>query len=292
MTSASELFYTRRSRIGRNPNLGFSPSPSPDRNLHHHFHRHHHNHPREEGCDPVPRRSSHGPPNARHLCHRVSQTERESVRFDLSTSPGTGNSSSGGTSSSRTNRPRLTTNDRLPGAVVQARARLFERLRGVSISENSRTNRGISWEEFAISDGFRIVDTGDWETEIPEWFVAGAPFTDVTVQGQPTPDSLRTSKKKPPGLSLEDINCLQRVVFNVVEGDGVSRAMRECCICLESFQKGDVLICLPCDHRYHPDCLDPWVKACGDCPYCRTAHVLSLSSNSASRRTTSSVTEK
>lgn len=141
-------------------------------------------------------------------------------------------------------------------------------------SSHSRTNPGISWEEFAISDGFRIVDTGDWETEIPEWFVAGAPFTDITVQGQPTADSLRTSKKKPPGLSLEDINCLQREVFNVVEGDGVSRAMRECCICLESFQKGDVLICLPCDHRYHPDCLDPWVKACGDCPYCRTGIVI------------------
>lgn len=122
-----------------------------------------------------------------------------------------------------------------------------------------------------ISDGF---STGDWETEIPEWFSPGAPFTDISVRQRPTSHSLHTHKKKPPGLSHEAIDSLEREVFNIAEGNGVLRAVQECCICLESFQKGDVLICLPCDHRYHPRCLHPWVQACGDCPYCRTSIVV------------------
>ncbi|XP_058081095.1 probable E3 ubiquitin-protein ligase RHY1A [Magnolia sinica] len=272
MTSASELFHTRRSRIGRNTELGFGPSI--DRVPHH---RHHRYHRHEEDCDPV-RRSSHGPSlNARYLCNRVSQAEREPVRLDHSTSQsGTGNISGTETSSSRTNTPRFSRNERLPGAVLQARARLLERLRGVSLTGNRQSSRGsgISWDEFAISDDFRVVDTGDWESEISRlWFADATPYTELNVQRDPSSILLDMTKKKPPGLSLEAINSLQQEVFTIADGadgDVVLSAVHECCICLESFQDGDRLICLPCRHGFHPTCLDPWVRTCGDCPYCRT----------------------
>lgn len=88
MTSAAELFYTRRSRLGRSADddLGFQ-SLSPDRNLHHnHSHTHTHsrrnrhnpncntsnsNHRQDlDGCDPLRRSGPHG----RHFCHRVSHS--------------------------------------------------------------------------------------------------------------------------------------------------------------------------------------------------------------------------
>lgn len=70
MTSASELFYNRRSRYNSRTatqDLGFDslPPPLPDRN-HNHNRRHHNHHHESEGCDPLLRRTP------RHLRHRSS----------------------------------------------------------------------------------------------------------------------------------------------------------------------------------------------------------------------------
>lgn len=74
--------------------------------------------------------------------------------------------------------------------------------------------------------------------------------------------------KKPQGLTQGAINCLHRQTFSSAE---VETEMRDCSICLESFRKGDILITLACTHSFHSSCLNPWLKACGDCPYCRRA---------------------
>ena len=87
-------------------------------------------------------------------------------------------------------------------------------------------------------------------------------------------------KKKPPGLSQEALDCLHLEVFSSKVEGAVSRASQDCSICLETFVEGDALICLPCSHRFHSACLDPWVRTCGDCPYCRRSVV---TSNKASK---------
>ncbi|TYH90470.1 hypothetical protein ES332_A13G050400v1 [Gossypium tomentosum] len=172
MTSASELFYTRRSRVGRpDPDSGIGSSI--ERNYHRRNHLSHHNQRHDlDGGDSL-RRS----PHVRHFSSRASSlSERSSVRFDEGTSElvlsnglnavgvsnarrqslrsserlaregfdeGTGELSSSyglnadGVSSS--SRQSLRANERLPGAVLLARARLVERLRGVSVSANRPT---------------------------------------------------------------------------------------------------------------------------------------------------------
>lgn len=131
---------------------------------------------------------------------------------------------------------------------------------------STRSSAGSHQNSIAIADDFRLVDAGDWETEISrEWMASVAPLTDTA--GHQT-------SNKPPGLTQEALSCLHVEVFCLPENSdeqGVSRASRECSICLESFLKGDELINLPCGHRYHFCCLDPWVRICGDCPYCRTS---------------------
>jgi len=43
----------------------------------------------------------------------------------------------------------------------------------------------------------------------------------------------------------------------------------ECAVCLEELRAGDVLVHLPCAHRFHWSCGVPWVQAASRCPVCR-----------------------
>lgn len=44
----------------------------------------------------------------------------------------------------------------------------------------------------------------------------------------------------------------------------------ECAICWEDFEKGEEVRMLPCEHKFHPKCIDPWLLGfSGSCPVCR-----------------------
>ncbi|KAH6772378.1 hypothetical protein C2S51_010782 [Perilla frutescens var. frutescens] len=48
----------------------------------------------------------------------------------------------------------------------------------------------------------------------------------------------------------------------------------ECAVCLEAFKRrrrGGTLMQLPCAHRFHTDCLLPWLEGNSNCPCCRMA---------------------
>ena len=45
----------------------------------------------------------------------------------------------------------------------------------------------------------------------------------------------------------------------------------QCAICLNPFLKGEVLINLPCKHRYHETCMGAWLNKAKTCPECRQA---------------------
>jgi Ring finger domain len=43
-----------------------------------------------------------------------------------------------------------------------------------------------------------------------------------------------------------------------------------CSICTEDFHKGEEVRVLPCIHKFHPECVDPWLlNISGTCPLCR-----------------------
>ncbi|OAY45470.1 probable E3 ubiquitin-protein ligase RHY1A [Manihot esculenta] len=282
MTSASELFYQRRSRVGRatTADLELDPSSS-DRNFHLNYarrHHHHRNHTRHDldGCDPL-RRS----PHVRQLCHRLPHADRASGQLDQGTSHSVPSSSTSSETLSGTSRPRLTGNERLPGTVLLARARLLERLRGVSLSGHRRSGRvsfGISSREHTFGDEARVVETGDWGTDIASrWSARQIPLADPTSQTERFQLVQEIYKKKPPGLTPEELASLPIELFSSLEKGFESENLVswDCSICLESFKEGDKLIHLACEHRFHAACLNPWVRTCGDCPYCRRDIVVS-----------------
>ncbi|PFH55813.1 hypothetical protein XA68_17573 [Ophiocordyceps unilateralis] len=61
------------------------------------------------------------------------------------------------------------------------------------------------------------------------------------------------------------------VVREVEEGDaGDNEGQLGCSICTEDFRVGEDVRVLPCNHQFHPNCVDPWlVNVSGTCPLCR-----------------------
>ncbi|XAR72954.1 hypothetical protein NMG60_11019771 [Bertholletia excelsa] len=272
MPRALELFSSRRSRVGRNSHdLGLDSPPVRES---HHQNRNRHHYSTISGIDTARRLRRdlygcdllrHSAPT-RHPSYRSSQPEHDAVGLN----EGSSESSSGNIPSSGS-RQTFSGNDRLPGAVLLARERLLERLRGASLSGNrhvDRTLSGINHHHYGESfgDEFSLIDARDWETEIPRDWLATSSLFSLSQTGQRlAPPEV---KKRPLGLTQEARDSLPVEIFsNEVETSTLWS--QDCSICLESFVEGDELLCLPCGHRFHSDCLDPWLLTCGDCPYCR-----------------------
>ncbi|KAL0914590.1 hypothetical protein M5K25_014951 [Dendrobium thyrsiflorum] len=169
-----------------------------------------------------------------------------------------GNSSNGGVSNSMLTHLGLTRNDQLPGAVEQARKRLLERLQSVSLTDNRQRSPNDHFlnDESALGDVFDINNTNL------------SPNSSIL-----NSESAISNKKKIPALRWDAFCAMKRETFRSSEvkheEDGVMAELTECCICLEGFKDGDWLIKLSCSHKFHPCCLEPWVRSSGDCPLCR-----------------------
>ncbi|XP_047152561.1 RING-H2 finger protein ATL20-like [Vigna umbellata] len=62
-----------------------------------------------------------------------------------------------------------------------------------------------------------------------------------------------------------------------------------CAICLSEYEPKETLRSIPeCDHYFHADCIDEWLKLNGTCPLCRNSPETSTASFSSSSPTSSS----
>ncbi|RDX95368.1 putative E3 ubiquitin-protein ligase RHY1A, partial [Mucuna pruriens] len=220
MTSASELFHTRRHRLGRNAlDLGFDTELHASDSLRRHYNVRRLRHHPERASDRI---------EGRHRRSALSDgvDSEENVRGTI----------------------RGSASERLPVGVILARARLLQRLRGEPVSTNRQYGRDSVGED---PTGASVV-------------------TDLTSQMGRS----QLLNNKPPGLTQEALDCLHQEVFRSSKIGLESRALQDCGICLESFTDGDELIRLPCGHKFHSLCLDPWIRCCGDCPYCRRCIVV------------------
>ncbi|TDZ34711.1 Receptor-like proteiny region, transmembrane domain- and RING domain-containing protein 2 [Colletotrichum spinosum] len=79
------------------------------------------------------------------------------------------------------------------------------------------------------------------------------------------------------GAAARDETTASKAPANAVAtGAGNAEAEREdeenlgCSICTDDFSVGEDVRVLPCNHKFHPNCVDPWlVNVSGTCPLCR-----------------------
>lgn len=122
-------------------------------------------------------------------------------------------------------------------------------------------------------------DDEDWERSMREWLAAWAPSLEDRWQPDLFGGNHRSAaadfqphNKPRVGLSKAAINAIKRETYGLTRVPETSRDQEDCPVCLEKFISGQALLSLPCNHRFHPDCLTPWLEGHEQCPYCR-AHV-------------------
>ena len=54
-----------------------------------------------------------------------------------------------------------------------------------------------------------------------------------------------------------------------VEDDRTESVEVEYSICMDEVQTGGNFLVLPCQHRFHAECIDAWLSESNTCPHCR-----------------------
>jgi len=68
------------------------------------------------------------------------------------------------------------------------------------------------------------------------------------------------------------VRVIPEVIFSSekLEAKSIKLTNDSCPICLDDFKEKTKIMLLPCDHGFHPECIEPWVRQHNDsCPMCR-----------------------
>ena len=70
------------------------------------------------------------------------------------------------------------------------------------------------------------------------------------------------------GMNREDIDKVKKIKFKKVKQKKGEE--EQCPICITEYEDGEVLRVLPCEHLFHPQCIDAWLVQNGVCPVCKS----------------------
>jgi len=68
------------------------------------------------------------------------------------------------------------------------------------------------------------------------------------------------------GMSGDTINQVEKMTWTAEPRDD---GQTTCMVCLAEFTAGEEVRKLPCNHVFHCECIDEWLRRCTDCPICK-----------------------
>ncbi|KAK7343304.1 hypothetical protein VNO77_11948 [Canavalia gladiata] len=146
------------------------------------------------------------------------------------------------------------------------RERLRLRIRDLATRTRSMRNRILDWAEILMglednSIEFRLqVPESDRYVGNPEDYVDAAEYEALL---QTLAENDGGGRRGAPPASKSVVEALPSVKI-VSESEGVA-----CAICKDLLVVGDTAKRLPCGHKYHGDCIVPWLSCRNSCPVCR-----------------------
>ncbi|KAI3440556.1 BZIP domain-containing protein [Psidium guajava] len=117
----------------------------------------------------------------------------------------------------------------------------------------------VEWE--VLLNANNLILDPDLENEVP-LFTDGAD-SEILV-GQVMESESSSGGRLPASASV--IENLPTIVLG--RGD-VEKNVGPCPVCKDEFDVGEKVVDLPCSHRYHSDCILPWLRMRNTCPVCR-----------------------
>jgi hypothetical protein len=119
----------------------------------------------------------------------------------------------------------------------------------------------------AILDGIPIVKFGEKKEIKPTDVELGSTSTDA---GATRDANATTEAGHTPVANLDGTTAEDGIAAAGATTSGSDLDSQGCSICTEDFELGQDQRVLPCDHRFHPECIDPWLlNVSGTCPLCR-----------------------
>jgi len=83
------------------------------------------------------------------------------------------------------------------------------------------------------------------------------------------PNIIFNSNKQEHGLDSKTMKSFVTSKFDNTRSTNFDDECKKCIICLNDFEHGDELKFLPCTHRFHALCIDPWLNDHPTCPNCK-----------------------
>jgi hypothetical protein len=109
----------------------------------------------------------------------------------------------------------------------------------------------------------REIELEEGGSEHHQQGVAAAPAQ--TVEGEPQIESTEDGAVHETGIGPGE-HAHTHAEGSHTEAQGVDEHLG-CSICTEDFEKGEDVRVLPCNHKFHPACIDPWLlNVSGTCP--------------------------
>ena len=127
----------------------------------------------------------------------------------------------------------------------------------------------------AMLETIPIVKFGDKEEDKPaetarDVELADAPHNDTTAHIEPSKDEATGSNTESTNANGPDVVKTEAVPDTSTDMTGELNSTDNglvCSVCTDDFVKGQDVRVLPCKHKFHPECIDPWLlNVSGTCP--------------------------